>query len=223
MPLGDSYHESGSKLQHVYFPTTSIVSLQYVTENGVPAEIASVGNEGMLGIPLFMEGNATPSRASVRAAGYGFKLKMRYLIEEFNRDGSMRHLLLRYTQALITQTSQTAICNRHHPVDQKLCRWLLLILDRMPSSELIFTQDWVARMFGVEVECVMDEVRNLQKAGIISYCRDRITVLNRAGLEQRACECYNVVKMEFDRFLGLDWDWRPMPESVKTWSRASMG
>jgi CRP-like cAMP-binding protein len=222
MPLGDSYHESGGMLQHVYFPTTSIVSLQYVTENGAPAEIACVGNEGMLGIPLFIEGNATLNRATVRTVGYGYKLKMRILIEEFNRNKSMRHLLLRYTQALITQTTQIAECNQHHSVDQRLCRWLLLILDRMSSNELIFTQEWIARMFGLGVESVMEAVRKLQQAGFIYYGRDRITVLNRSGLEEHACECYNVVKMEFDRFLGLDWDWRPMPESVNTWSRASM-
>jgi CRP-like cAMP-binding protein len=162
------------------------VSLQYVTENGAPAEIACVGNEGMLGIPLFIEGNARPSMASVRTVGYGYKLKMRLLMEESNRDRSMRHLMLRYTQALITQISQTAVCNRHHPVDQRLCRWLLLILDRLPSNELIFTQEWVARMFGVGVEYVMDAVRELQQAGFISYCRDRITVLNRSGLEEHA-------------------------------------
>lgn len=221
MPFGESYYESGGNLKHVYFPTTSIVSLQYVTENGAPAEIACVGNEGMIGLSLFMGGNTTPSRASVRRTGFGYKLKMRLLMEEFNRNGAMRHLLLRYTQALITHSSQTAECNRHHPVDQRLCRWLLLNLDRMSSGELIFTQEMAARMFGAELEGVMDAVRKLKLAGFIDHRRDRITVLNRSGLKGHACECYNVVKMEFDRFLGLDWDWRPMPESVKTWSRAN--
>jgi CRP-like cAMP-binding protein len=221
MPLGEVYCESGGKLQNVYFPTTSIVSLHYVMENGASAEIAGVGKEGMLGISLFMGGNTTPSRASVRAAGYGYKLKARLLMEEFNRAGSMQRLLLRYTQALITQTSQTAVCNRHHSVAQQLCRWLLMTLDRVASNDLTMTQELVAGMIGVRRETIMDALRKLQQAGIISYRYGHITVLNRPGLEERACECYDVVKMEFDRLLGLDWDWCPMPESVKTWSRAS--
>lgn len=220
MPQGESFHESGGKLQHVYFPTTAIVSLQYVTENGAPAEIACVGKEGILGIPLFMAGNATPSRASVLTVGYGYKLKARLLMEEFKRAESMRHMLLRYTQALITQTSQTALCNRHHPLEQRLCRWLLLILDRVKPGELVFTKELAARMFGVRLEGVMEAVKKLQQAGLISYRRGRITVLNRPGLEGHACGCYNVVKLEFDRLLGLDWDWRPMPESVNSWSKA---
>jgi len=221
MPLGDVYYESGGKLQYVYFPTTAIVSLHYVMRNGAPAEIAGVGNEGMLGISLFMGGNATPSRAFVRTAGYGYKLKARLLMDEFNRAGSMQRLLLRYTQALITQTSQTVACNRRHPVDQRLCRWLLLSLDRMPSSELRMTQELVANMFGVGREEVMEAIRKLQQAGLIRYRRDHIAVLDRPGLEKRACECYSVIKMEFGRLFGLDWDCRPMPESVRTWSRAS--
>jgi CRP-like cAMP-binding protein len=190
-------------------------------ENGASAEIAGVGKEGMLGISLFMGGNNTPSRASVRAAGFGYKMKAQLLIDEFNRAGSMQRLLLRYTQALITQTSQTAVCNRHHSVAQQLCRWLLLTLDRAPSNELILTQELIARMLGVRREGVAEALRRLQQAGLIRYHYGHITVLDRHGLEDHACECYNVVKMEFDRLLGLDWDWRPMPESVKTWSRAS--
>jgi CRP-like cAMP-binding protein len=222
MPLGEVYYESGSKLQNVYFPTTSIVSLHYVMENGATAEIAGVGKEGMLGISLFMGGNTTPSRASVRAAGYGYKLKARMLMEEFNRAGSMQRLLLRYTQALITQTAQTAVCSRHHSVAQQLCRWLLMTLDRVPSNELILTQEFVAGMLGVRRETVMEALRKLQQAGIISYRYGRITVLNRSGLEDQACECYNVVRMELGRLLGMDMDWKPMPESVKAWPRASM-
>ncbi len=221
MPLGEVYYESGGKLQHVYFPITSIVSLHYIMENGASAEIAGVGKEGMLGISLFMGGNNTPSRASVRAAGFGYKMKAQLLIDEFNRAGSMQRLLLRYTQALITQTSQTAVCNRHHSVAQQLCRWLLLTLDRMPSNELILTQELIARMLGVRREGIAEVLRKLQETGLIRYHYGHITVLDRSGLEDQACECYNVVKSEFDRLLGLDWDWRQMPESVKTWSRAS--
>ena len=221
MPLGEVYCESGGKLQHVYFPTTSIVSLHYITENGASAEIAGVGKEGMLGISLFMGGNTTPSRASVRATGFGYKLKAKILIDEFNRAGSMQRMLLRYTQALITQTSQTAVCNRHHTVAQQLCRWLLMTLDRVSSNELILTQELIAGMLGVRREGIMEVLGKLRQDGIISYRHGHITVLNRSALEDQACECYSVVKSEFDRLLGLDWDWRPMPESVKTWSRAS--
>ena len=219
MPLGEVLCESGGKLQHVYFPATSIVSLHYVMENGASAEIAGVGNEGMLGISLFMGGNTTPSRAFVRTAGYGYKLKAQLLVQEFNRAGPMQQLLLRYTQALITQTSQTAVCNRHHSVEQQLCRWLLLTLDRVSSNELILTQELVASMLGVRREGVTEAAGKLQKAGLIHYRRGHITVLDRSGLEDRACECYGVVKAEFDRLLGRDWDWRHMPESVMTWSR----
>jgi CRP-like cAMP-binding protein len=221
MPLGEAFYESGDKLQHVYFPTTSIISLHYITENGATAEIASVGKEGMLGISLFMGGNTTPSRASVRAAGFGYKMQARRLMEEFNRAGSMQRMLLRYTQALITQTSQTAVCNRHHTVAQQLCRWLLMTLDRVSSNELILTQELIADMIGVRREGIMEALGKLRQAGIISYRYGRITVLDRSSLEDLACECYAVVKREFERLLGLDWDWRPMPESVKTWSRAS--
>ncbi len=221
MPLGEVYYESGGKLQHVYFPTTSIVSLHYVMENGASAEIAGVGKEGMLGISLFMGGNTTPSRASVRAAGFGYKMKAQLLMQEFNQNRSMQQLLLRYTQALITQTSQTAACNRHHSVGQQLCRWLLLTLDRAPTNELVLTQELIADMLGVRREAITEALKKLQQAGFISSRRGCITVLNRAGLEDHACECYGVVKQEFDRLLGLDWDWRPMPESVQSWHRAS--
>ena len=222
MPLGEYYYESGDPIQYVYFPTTSVVSLLYVTEKGCPAEIAGVGNEGMLGISQFMDGNFVPSLSFVRMAGYGYKLPFRVLIEEFNRAGSMQRMLLRYTQALITQTSQTAVCNRHHSVAQQLCRWLLMTLDRVPSNELILTQELIAEMIGVRREGIMEALGKLRQAGIISYRYGRITVLNRSELEDLACECYGVVKNEFDRLLGLDWDWRPMPESVNTWSRAKM-
>jgi len=223
MPFGEVLCESGGKLQHVYFPTTSIVSMHYVMENGASAEIAGVGKEGMLGISLFMGGNTTPSRASVRTAGYGYKMKAQLLMEEFNRAGAMQRLLLRYTQALITQTSQTAVCNRHHSVDQQLCRWLLLTLDRTTSNELILTQELVAGMIGVRREGITEAARKLQKAGFISYRRGHITVLSRSGLEDRACECYNVVKNEFDRLLGLECDWMHMPDGVKMMPRTNAG
>jgi len=217
MPLGEVYYESGDKLQHVYFPTTSIVSLHYVMENGASAEIAGVGNEGMLGISLFMGGDTTPSRASVRAAGHGYKLKARLLMEEFNRTGAIQRALLRYTQALITQTSQTAVCNQHHSVAQQLCRWLLMTLDRVPSNELILTQELVADMLGVRRETIMEALGKLQQAGFISSRYGRITVLNRSGLEAHACECYGVVRTELARLLGLDKNRRPLPDSIKTW------
>jgi CRP-like cAMP-binding protein len=222
MPLGESYYESGGELQHVYFPTTAIVSLLQAMKNGAPVEIAGVGNEGMLGISLFMGGNSSHNLAFVRTAGYGYKMKARQLMDEFNRAGSMQRLLLRYTQTLITQSSQTALCNRHHSVAQRLIRWLLLTHDRMPSDELVLTQELAASMIGVCREGVMEAVRKLQEADLIHCCDDRITVLDRTGLKNRACECYSVVKMELDRLLGLDWDWRPMPESVNAWSRANM-
>ena len=201
MPLGHVLYESGSELRHVYFPTTSIVSLLYVMEDGASAEIAIVGNEGILGISLFMGGETTPSRAVVQGAGYGFRLKAQLLKEEFGRFGPMLHLLLRYTQALITQMAQTAVCNRHHSVDQQLCRWLLLSLDRLASNELAMTQELIANMLGVRREGVTEAAGKLQDAGLIRYRRGRITVLDRPGLEARACECYQVVKTEFDRLL----------------------
>jgi len=202
MPLGEVLYESGGQLPHVYFPTSSIVSLHYVMENGSSAEIAGVGNEGILGISLFMGGNSTPSRAIVQTAGYGYRLKARLLMEEFNRAGLMLRLLLRYTQALITQMSQTAVCNRYHSVDQQLCRWLLLTLDRLPSNELIMTQELVASMLGVRREAVTEAAGKLQHAGFIRYRRGHITVLDRSGLAAHVCECYAVVKKEFDRLLS---------------------
>jgi CRP-like cAMP-binding protein len=201
MPLGEVLYESGGQLQHVYFPTTAIVSLHYVMENGASSEIAGVGNEGVLGISLFMGGNTTPSRAIVQTAGQGYRLKARLLVEEFNRAGPMMRLMLRYTQALITQISQTAVCNRHHSVEQQLCRWLLLTLDRLPSNELTMTQELIASMLGVRREGITETAGNLQRAGLISYRRGHITVLDRSGLESHACECYNVVKKEFHRLL----------------------
>ena len=201
MPLGKVLYESGSKLTHVYFPTTSIVSLLYVMENGASAEIAVVGNDGIVGISLFMGGESTPSRAVVQSGGEGFRLKANILMQQFNRSGPVLHLLLRYTQALITQMSQTAVCNRHHSLDQQLCRWLLLSLDRLQSNQLVMTQELIANMLGVRREGVTEAAGNLHRAGIINYQRGRITVLDRPGLERRTCECYAVVKKEYDRLL----------------------
>jgi CRP-like cAMP-binding protein len=201
MPLGEVLYESGNRLRNVYFPTNSIVSLLYALVNGASAEIAVVGNEGIIGVSLFMGGETTPSRAAVQSAGYAFKLAGKVLKEEFNRAGAMQHLLLRYTQALITQMAQTAVCNRHHSLDQQLCRWLLLSLDRLTSSELVMTQDLIANMLGVRREGVTEAAGKLQRAGFIRYSRGHITVTNRAGLEARTCECYAVVKKESDRLL----------------------
>ena len=201
MPLGHVLYESGSELRHVYFPTSSIVSLLYVMEDGASAEIAVVGNEGVIGVALFMGGETMPNRAVVQSAGHAYRLKGQLLKEEFNRSGELQHLLLRYTQALLTQMAQTAVCNRHHSLDQQLCRWLLLSLDRLPSNELVMTQELIANMLGVRREGVTEAAGNVQKAGLIEYNRGRITVLDRAGLEARVCECYGVVKREFDRLL----------------------
>ena len=202
MPLGAALYESGGQLQHVYFPTTSIVSLLYVLEDGASAEIAVVGNEGILGISLFMGGETTPSRAVVQSAGHGYRLKAGLIKEEFNRAGPVLRLLLRYTQALITQMTQTAVCNRHHSVEQQLCRWLLLSLDRLPTDSLKMTQELIANMLGVRREGVTEAAGKLQRAGLIRYSRGRIEVLDRPGLEQAVCECYAVVKLEFDRLLA---------------------
>jgi len=204
MPLGEVLYEPGVQLRYVYFPVSSIVSLLYVMENGASAEIAIVGNEGILGISLFMGGETTPSRAVVQSAGHGYRLKAQLLKDEFGRFGLMMHLLLRYTQALITQMSQTAVCNRHHSIDQQLCRWLLLSLDRLASNELTMTQELIANMLGVRREGVTESAGKLQKLGLISYNRGLITVLDRAALEAQACECYAVVKKEFDRLLPLE-------------------
>ncbi len=201
LPLGEVLYESGSTLAHVYFPTTAIVSLLYVMDNGASAEIAVVGNEGLVGISLFMGGESTPSRAVVQSAGHGYRLKAQLLKNEFNRAGPVLHLLLRYTQALITQMSQTAVCNRHHSLDQQLCRWLLLSLDRLQGAELVMTQELIANMLGVRREGVTEAAHRLQEAGLIRYARGHILVIDRAGLEKRVCECYGVVKKEYDRLL----------------------
>ena len=201
MKLGDVLYESGAPLRHVYFPTTCIISLLYVMEDGASAEIAIVGNEGILGISLFMGGDSTPSRAMVQSGGHAYRLKADLLKTEFGRFGPTMHLLLRYTQALITQMAQTAVCNRHHSVDQQLCRWLLLSLDRLQSNELSMTQELIANMLGVRREGVTEAAGKLQAAGLINYRRGTITVLDRPGLEKQACECYQVVKTEFDRLL----------------------
>jgi CRP-like cAMP-binding protein len=199
MPLGHVLYEPGSTLSHVYFPTTAIVSMLYVLENGASAEIAVVGNEGLVGISLFMGGESTPSRAVVQSAGKGFRLPAQALKDEFNRGGAVLHLLLRFTQALITQMSQTAVCNRHHSLDQQLCRWLLLSLDRLEGSELVMTQELISNMLGVRREGVTEAALQLQAAKLISYSRGRISVLDRPGIEKRSCECYGVVKKEYDR------------------------
>ena len=202
MPLGQVLYESGGQLQYIYFPTTAIVSLHYVMENGASAEIASVGNEGVLGISLFMGGNTTPGLATVHTGGYGYRrLKARLIIEEFNRAGPLMGLMLRYTQALMTQISQAVVCNRHHLVEQQLCCWLLSTLDRLPSNELTITQELIASMLGVRREGITEAAGNLQRASLISYRRGHITVSDRAGLESHACECYSVVKKEFCRLL----------------------
>jgi CRP-like cAMP-binding protein len=201
MPLGQVLYESGATLTHVYFPTTAIVSLLYVMENGSSAEIAVVGNEGLVGISLFMGGESTPSRAVVQSAGQGLRLQAQLMKDEFNRAGPVLHLMLRFTQALITQMSQTAVCNRHHSLDQQLCRWLLLSLDRLPTSELVMTQELIANMLGVRREGVTEAALKLQGAGLISYSRGHIMVLDRPGLEKRTCECYAVVKREYERLL----------------------
>ncbi len=201
LPLGKVLYESGNKMTHVYFPTTAIVSLLYVLENGSSAEIAVVGHEGVVGISLFMGGETTPSRAVVQSAGRGYRLRGARIKEEFARSGPVMHLMLRYTQALITQMAQTAVCNRHHSLDQQLCRWLLLSLDRLNGPDLVMTQELIANMLGVRREGVTEAAGKLQKLKLIRYTRGHIHVLDRAGLEARVCECYAVVKKEYDRLL----------------------
>jgi len=202
LPLGKMLYEPGGQLQHAYFPTTAIVSLHYVMESGASAETAGVGNEGVVGISLFMGGNTTSSSAVVQTAGHAYRLERRLLMQEFNRAGALQRLLLRYTQALITQMAQTAACNRHHSVEQQLCRWLLLTMDRQASNELVMTQELVASMLGVRREGITEAAGNLQRAGFISYRRGHISVLDRSGLETRTCECYAVVKRELGRLLS---------------------
>lgn len=201
LPLGKVLYESGAIQRHVYFPTSAIVSLLYVLENGASAEIAVVGLEGVVGVSLFMGGGSTPSRAVVQSAGQGFRLSSQMMKEEFNRSGPVMHLMLRYTQALITQMAQTAVCNRHHNLDQQLCRWLLLSMDRLQGNELVMTQELIANMLGVRREGVTEGALKLQRAGLIRYARGHITVLDRAGLEARTCECYEVVRREYQRLL----------------------
>ncbi len=201
MPLGWAVYEAGQKLTHAYFPTTSIVSLLYVMENGSSAEIAVTGYDGLVGIALFMGGDTTPSRAVVQSTGFGYRLKASVLRREFQLGGKLQELALSYTQALITQMAQTAVCNRHHTIDQQLCRWLLLSLDRLPSSQLKMTQELIANMLGVRREGVTEAAGKLQAEGIIKYSRGLIVVLDRPRLEKRVCECYAVVKKEFDRLL----------------------
>ncbi|MDE8603043.1 Crp/Fnr family transcriptional regulator [Marinomonas sp. RSW2] len=202
MPLGQMLYEPGEKLEYAYFPITSIISLHYVMESGASAETAGVGNEGMVGIPLFMGGDSTASSAVVQTAGYAYRLTNKVLMEQFNLAGFLQRLLLRYTQALMTQMSQTAVCNRHHTVEQQLSRWLLLTLDRMPSNQLVMTHELVASMLGVRREGISKAAGELQRLRLISYRRGHITVLNRAGLETKACECYTVVKNELERLLS---------------------
>ena len=201
LPLGKVLYESGGLLDWVFFPTDAIVSLLYVMEDGSSAEIAVVGYEGLIGIALFMGGLTMPNRAVVQSAGQAYRLRGTILNQEFNRSGEFQHLLLRYTLALLTQMGQTAVCNRHHSVDQQLCRWLLLSLDRLPSNELSMTQELIANMLGVRREGVTEAAGKLQKDRLIHYSRGRITVLDRPGLEARVCECYNVVRDEFERLL----------------------
>ena len=202
LALGQMLYEPGGQMRHAYFPTTSIVSLHYVTESGASAETAGVGHEGVVGVSLFMGGDTTSSSAVVQTAGHAYRLDRTILKQEFNRAGLLQRLLLRYTQALMTQMAQTAVCNRHHSVEQQLCRWLLLTLDRVPARELVMTQELVASMLGVRRESVTDAAGHLQAAGYIRYRRGHIGVLDRAGLETRACECYGVVKKELDRLLS---------------------
>jgi CRP-like cAMP-binding protein len=202
LPLGEVLYESGGTLAYVYFPTDSIVSLLYVMQDGASAEIAVTGYEGLVGIALFMGGETTPSRAVVQSAGSAYRLRAAFLKKEFDDGGPLQHLALRYTQALITQMAQTAVCNRHHSVEQQLCRWLLLSLDRLPSNELAMTQELIANMLGVRREGVTEAAGRLQKAGLIEYSRGHIVVIDRPKLEARVCECYAVVKREYDRLLG---------------------
>lgn len=206
MPLGEVLCESGDQLQHVYFPTTSIVSLLYVMEDGASAEIAVVGNEGILGVPVLLGGESTPGRAVVQSAGHGYSMKSQILKNEFNQAGPLQRLLLRYTQALITQMAQTAVCNRHHTVEQQLCRWLLLSIDRLSGDELNMTQELIANMLGVRREGVTEAAGALQHLGLIHYSRGHIKVIDRKGLEAKSCECYQVVKDEFDRLLSTFFD-----------------
>lgn len=214
LPLGMVLYESGTTMRHIYFPTNAIISLLYVMENGASAEISVVGNEGVLGVALFMGGNSTPSRAVVQSEGQAYRLVDSRLKEEFGRHGQLMLLLLRYTQSLLTQMAQTAVCNRHHTIDQQLCRWLLLSLDRLPDNKITMTQELIANMLGVRREGVTDAAGKLQKLGVIEYCRGHITVLDRPKLEQLSCECYGVVKKETDRLLPTDTRLKQLPPNT---------
>ena len=216
MPLGWALYESGGHMSYLYFPTTSIVSLLYVMESGASAEIAISGNEGLVGISLFMGGESTPSRAVVQSAGNGYRIKASVLKREFALGGNLQHLALRYTQALITQMAQTAVCNRHHALDKQLCRWLLLSLDRLETNELVMTQELIANMLGVRREGVTEAAAKLQKDGLIQYSRGHIKVLDRARLEKRVCECYAVVKKEYDRLLPYAIPGPPNTDTLQT-------
>lgn len=219
MPLGHVLYESGSEFRYAYFPTTAIVPLLYVMLDGASTEIAVVGNEGVIGVALFMGGDSMPHRAVVQSAGYAYRLKGRLLKEEFNHSGRMQHLLLHYTQALLTEMAQTAVCNRYHSLDQQLCRWLLMSLDRLPSDELVMTHELISNMLGVRREGVTEAAGNLQRAGLIKYSRGHITVLDRDGLEARVCECYSVVKREFERLLPefmISKPWRTPVDHLST-------
>ncbi len=216
MPLGQVLYESGRTLSHVYFPVTSIVSLLYVMEDGASAEIAVVGREGLVGISLFMGGESTPSRAVVQSAGRGLRVTAAFIKTEFNHAGPAMHLLLRYTQALITQMAQTAVCNRHHSLDQQLCRWLLLSLDRLDGPDLVMTQELIANMLGVRREGVTEAALKLQASGLIRYARGHISVLDRPGLEKRTCECYAVVKKEYDRLLRTAHSPRALFDTIRS-------
>ena len=219
LPLGRVLYESGAALSHAYFPTSAIVSLLYVMESGASAEIAVVGKEGVVGVALFMGGETTPSRAVVQSAGRGFRLSASALKQEFSRSNAVLLMLLRYTQALITQTSQTAACNRHHTLDQQLCRWLLSSLDRLEASELVMTQELIANMLGVRREGVNEAAMKLQRAGLIRYSRGHITALDRRGLEARSCECYGVVKKEYDRLLTDRSAPQATPRPTRAWNQ----
>ena len=201
LDLGNVLYESGERLSHVYFPTSAIISLLYVMENGSSAEIAVVGNEGMLGVSMFMGGDTTPSRAVVQSSGYGYRVKINQLKDGFEHNPDTMHVLLKYTQALMTQITQTAVCNRHHSIDQQLCRWLLLSLDRLETNQLKMTQELIANMLGVRREGVTEAAGKLQRSGLIKYSRGLIEVLDRQGIEEKCCECYQVVKDEYDRLL----------------------
>lgn len=218
LPLGKVLYESGDTMRYVYFPTDSIVSLLYVMESGASAEISVVGNEGIVGVSLFMGGESTPSRAVVQSAGSAYRLAGQKLKDEFNRHSELMQLLLRYTQSLITQMAQTAVCNRHHSIDQQLCRWLLLSLDRLPDNKLTMTQELIANMLGVRREGVTEAAGKLQKLGVIDYCRGHITVLDRSQLEALSCECYAVVKRESDRLLPQHLSDLPNAEKPQTCS-----